>query len=381
MASVNFKQTELSEDLTPVFGGNVDGGGFNQTNIGNMAIGGTLGVTGATTLSSTATIATSLGVGTLTPISVLQVKGASNQFKIQGNATDWTTLGFINHNTADNSYHWAITEENGTGDMHFKYGNSITVGGLTTALKIDYTNGNIMIGGTADNGYKLEVTGTTNITGNTTVGGTLGVTGAVTLQSTLGVDNNITITSGGILAFNDTDVQVHRSENDLMFIDATTGGGSFPLSELINPYDFAEISTENNAGSLAVGTTYVQIDNFDTNGISNSSTPDHTNDHITIGDSGVYRIGFSSSFSGTLSTTFDIEIKKNNGATGFPNLHITRKLGTGGDVGDTTCSGLIALTEGDTLEVWIKADGASKAFVAHDLNLNINCIKKSWVAV
>ncbi|MBI2086008.1 MerR family DNA-binding transcriptional regulator, partial [Candidatus Daviesbacteria bacterium] len=69
----------------------------------------------------------------------------------------------------------------------------ITGGTATSGITID-ASGNLGVANNAP-AYKLDVTGTANITSNTTIGGTLGVTGASTLSSTLGVSSGLSVGS------------------------------------------------------------------------------------------------------------------------------------------------------------------------------------------
>jgi len=86
---------------------------------------------------------------------------------------------------------------------------------------------------------------------------------------------------------------------------------------------------------------------------------------------GVYQVGFNFSFSGTPSTEFDMHIYKNAVKTG---IGIHRVIGTGGDVGAASCSAHIECDSGDTLSVYISADGASKAITPVDGQFNATLI-------
>ena len=126
-----FTGTVTSEDLA-VTGGSVL--------TGNATVGGTLGVTGATTLSSTAAIT--------------------------GNTTVGGTLGVTGASTLDSA---AVT-------------NNATVGGTLGVT------GNSTLSGTLDVTGDTTAGGTLGVTGNTTVGGDLGVTGSSTLAGSVSVE-------------------------------------------------------------------------------------------------------------------------------------------------------------------------------------------------
>ena len=126
-----FTGTVTSEDLA-VTGGSVL--------TGNATVGGTLGVTGATTLSSTAAIT--------------------------GNTTVGGTLGVTGASTLDSA---AVT-------------NNATVGGTLGVT------GNSTLSGTLNVTGDTTAGGTLGVTGNTTVGGDFGVTGSSTLAGSVSVE-------------------------------------------------------------------------------------------------------------------------------------------------------------------------------------------------
>jgi len=98
--------------------------------------------------------------------------------------------------------------------------------------------------------------------------------------------------------------------------------------------------------------TYYQLTQFTANGPENGVTADHTNDHITILHTGYYMITGSLSFSGSNTSTYEVQIEVNNGATSKTNVRGNRVIGTGSDVGSMSLSGIVSLTAGDTLELW-----------------------------
>jgi hypothetical protein len=149
-----------------------------------------------------------------------------------------------------------------------------------------------------------------------------------------------------------------------------------PQLDSKTPKGYGGLSVNGNATNLALAAqdTWYQYTYFDTNDPSLGMTPDHTNDHITIGTTGVYLVVGSASFSGSATTTFEGQIFINNGATGFPNAHFERKLGAGGDIGATALDGILNLTAGDTVEFWVqRTDGAAvtKNFVGKDITISL----------
>ena len=217
------------------------------TTSGNTSVGGTLKATGATTLSSTLTVGS-----TTTLNAALNVNGASSLY---GNltVTGNTTLG------------------DGTGDTVTTSG-AFTAGGATslnstlgvkekgTFEKDLLVKGNTTLGNDATNdtttlNSKLIVNGTTNtksltatnitatndldVTGATTLGSTLGVTGNTTIGGTLGVTGATTLT-GKVIAKGQVELGDASS-------DATTVKGTLAVNS----------STTVNGLSYLRGNTYV----------------------------------------------------------------------------------------------------------------------------
>jgi hypothetical protein len=154
----------------------------------------------------------------------------------------------------------------------------------------------------------------------------------------------------------------HIFKEDMYFVNS---GAGLP---------YASISCLDSTNSLTLTTQNVwyQSANFTINGASNMATPDHTNDHITIVKTGVYKIDFAMAFSGTGSQVYEIEIQKNNGATRLSEIHTERKLGTAGDIGSVSACGIVSLTAGDTIELWIRCTtGGGNSIVSRDMNINL----------
>jgi len=142
---------------------------------------------------------------------------------------------------------------------------------------------------------------------------------------------------------------------------------------------FGEIYTADASTTIAIATTgkanKVQITAFTVNGVSNNTTPDHTNDHITITTAGMYLCNVSLhavSVGGGGADNYGYSVYKNNGATEFANLHGQRDLvGGGGDEGSMTLSGIIDLAVNDTIEVWIWNNTNDDDIVIDDINLSL----------
>jgi hypothetical protein len=143
-------------------------------------------------------------------------------------------------------------------------------------------------------------------------------------------------------------------------------------SDVVGTYGEIYVNGNASTTSLPSQNTWVQFVHFDTNGVAVGTTPDHTNDHITISTTGTYKVELSVSFSGTGNQTYEIQVFKNNGATGMGNIHIERRLGSGGDIGASQCGGLVDLTAADTLEVWAQCTTTTGTTVTlRDATLNV----------
>ena len=136
---------------------------------------------------------------------------------------------------------------------------------------------------------------------------------------------------------------------------------------------YAGISAAENvtAQSIANGATYIKIINYDTNEPSLNITPDFTNGQMTVLSDGNYSIDGSFSFSadtGNLETFFSLFI----GGVEQNNIHFTRKIGVGGDVGNASLTGIVALSNGDIIDVRARHDnGSAVDFTFPYMNLNI----------
>ena len=121
-------------------------------------------------------------------------------------------------------------------------------------------------------------------------------------------------------------------------------------------------------GEATVDGTPRKIAAFNTNGVSNGVTVDNTSDDITCTTTGTYLINASVSFSGSNSATYDIELYKNAAATGFA---FQRKLGTGGDVGNSTITGIVnCAADTDTFSLYQSSDGSAMTVTEAQLTVH-----------
>jgi hypothetical protein len=144
-------------------------------------------------------------------------------------------------------------------------------------------------------------------------------------------------------------------------------------------YGEISVTDNSNATTITLANTFYQVTVFDTNGPSNDTTPDHTNDHIEIDHDGIYLVTMSASIltegAGT-GDDYEGVIHKNNGATELENLHFHRALsGGGGDLGSVSISGIVSLSDGDTVELWIQNTTGTDNLIFEDITLSVVEIK------
>jgi hypothetical protein len=124
----------------------------------------------------------------------------------------------------------------------------------------------------------------------------------------------------------------------------------------------------------SITATPVLLTAWNTDGLSSSDmTPSASTGKITTTTAGIYEIDLSISFSGTLSKTFVFEIYQDDvsasptpTATGFK---MVRKLGTGGDVGSASLTGLISLAANDSIMIYISSSDGGTGITVHQSQL------------
>jgi hypothetical protein len=138
---------------------------------------------------------------------------------------------------------------------------------------------------------------------------------------------------------------------------------------------FGEIFVKDNAAPTVLSSAgHTQILVFDADGGSNNTTPDHTNDHITITKAGKYLVMVSIvALNGAgASHTIHVELFKNNGGTDFDNVHAHRTLAAGADKGSISLSGIVDAAVDDTLELWATTNrGVDSNVTFEDITFSI----------
>jgi hypothetical protein len=125
-------------------------------------------------------------------------------------------------------------------------------------------------------------------------------------------------------------------------------------SDLSLGADYGEISVEGNGSGLTLTdqNTWYQVTDFDTNGVSNGATPDHTNDHITIGTTGTYVVSLTGNLEMNAAGVFEYQISKNNNGTAL-RVHEYEPSATAKQ-GPFAITTLLTLSQNDTIEVWVR---------------------------
>jgi len=184
----------------------------------------------------------------------------------------------------------------------------------------------------------------------------------------------------GITAFNvvnypfDVDQTVGSGQDGdvLTYLD---GGGEITLV----PKTYGGISITANAVVTTLNVSAdVQVLHFDTNDPSNNTTPDHTNDHITIADAGDYFVMCSVAVKNAAGVghIIHVEAVKNDGATTLSPVHAHRTLGSGTDTGSISLMGIVTLSASDTVELWAGTDsGTDRDVTFEDVALSVMKIK------
>ena len=139
---------------------------------------------------------------------------------------------------------------------------------------------------------------------------------------------------------------------------------------------YGEISAKDNATPVTLNSAAkIQITAFDTNGASNNTTPDHTNDYITCTKAGKYLVTISIHIKNNAAQNHvvDVSLYKNTGTIEFENIHSHRNLtGGSGDIGSISMSGIVTVVANDTIEVWATTDsGSDRSVTFSDITLSI----------
>lgn len=174
-------------------------------------------------------------------------------------------------------------------------------------------------------------------------------------------------------------VRSEATENSQVVIGSSfyTGGILLDTSVVVN----GEHTTENSFGELydpadvisTATTSYYTLTSY-TAGLYNEATID-ADSTIQVNQAGIYKIDFSMSFThSTNNTTVHISVFNSTDNSEFTNIETERKIGTGGDLGSVSGTGLVQLDASDKISIRAKADNTGNLTVSHG-NINIIRIK------
>ena len=145
---------------------------------------------------------------------------------------------------------------------------------------------------------------------------------------------------------------------------------------------YGEVYIKGNTTALTLNSaTKVQI-GFDTDGLSNGMTVDATENHITADQDGEYFVSVSCALrnDAAQSHLVSIGVFVNNGVTQKLNIHAHRSLSGGStDAGSISLSGIVELSEDDTVELWANTDSASdRDVIFEDVTMSIIEVGIQW---
>lgn len=204
-----------------------------------------------------------LGVGTNSPINIIDVVGNSNPFisvTKDANVTRGLKLGVVTFNNIEYPGIWLGQTTPSTSNYAFLAGGSSTLFNAPTNWSIDFRidnntqmkvfpNGNLVVGTTTDNGGKLQVRAP----------GALSTDIAFRVRNSADTANILDVRgNGNIFVLNDTLIQNSLGTSIEMY-NSTTGNMSFNTSAVIGNYVFKNQGTERMrltpSGQLLLGTS------------------------------------------------------------------------------------------------------------------------------
>jgi hypothetical protein len=132
-------------------------------------------------------------------------------------------------------------------------------------------------------------------------------------------------------------------------------------------------SPESAQGSISA--TPALLTAWNTNGLSASVTPDYTTGKVAVANAGTYHVDLSISFSGTATKNFvfeiytdDISASPTPTATGFK---LSRQLGAAGDVGSASINGIVNLSAGDSVMIYVSSTNSGTDILVHQSQLRV----------
>lgn len=135
---------------------------------------------------------------------------------------------------------------------------------------------------------------------------------------------------------------------------------------------YGSISTFEAATQQAdVGTAGTLLTCFSANGASSSTTPDHTNDRITVTIPGVYEVNFFVCFEGTNGAEFRFRLRKN----AVEQSYGTSRVGSGaGNYGSASFGAQLSLAANDILTIYVESDTSTDDITVSEAQLMVRLI-------
>lgn len=144
----------------------------------------------------------------------------------------------------------------------------------------------------------------------------------------------------------------------------------------VAPHTYGEISVKDNDTAMTLAAaSLTKINVFDTDGWSNGTTPDATNDCIQVVRAGIYHVLFDIHINNAAaqSHVIDISLFLEGATEEFLNVHAHKSL-TGGvtDIDSISASGIVKLAAGEHICLYMTTDSVSdRDVIIEDASLNI----------
>lgn len=140
--------------------------------------------------------------------------------------------------------------------------------------------------------------------------------------------------------------------------------------KLADVYGGMHTHQNSTAQSIPNGAGYTKIINWMDNDPAVNTTPDAASGEITADVAGKFSVDGSFSFSAANNKTFFISLFIDG--VEQESVHLTRKIGTAGDVGNAGFSGIVSLAAGQVLDVRARHDDTSPVNITMQyMNLNL----------
>lgn len=234
---------------------------------------------------------------------------------------------------------------------------------------------NVGIGGSPSASYPLYVVGNTLTTG-------LVYAGSYYRHNTISLGGSpwggsaTTIAALAPLSFR----VASGGNTDKLVIDTTVGVTGYATGDFFYngagsgmPYGSIIAEGVTDTTTLTTQNVWYKCSPFDSAGATNLTTVSVAGlaDSISVTKAGVYMVNVSVSFAGTVNSTYEMSVVKNN-SVWLSGLHLERKIGAAADIGVASISGTATLAADDELTIYVRCtDGSSKVFATKDINFTV----------